>query len=132
VECEFCHTAFTVQVQPEMSAFPQTINGVPVDVPGMPGEIGSQGEDSGDPGAETGAPPAGAPGESPMGANTPGEDPDAGPQDDPEGKLPPASSMLRTASGHALPYQEYVNHLAVRFSDDPQATATMIREARRW
>jgi hypothetical protein len=39
VECEFCHTAFTVQVQPEMPAFPQTINGMPVDVPGMPGAL---------------------------------------------------------------------------------------------
>ncbi len=34
VECEFCHAAFTVQVQPEFSAFPQTIGGGPVDVPG--------------------------------------------------------------------------------------------------
>lgn len=41
VECEFCHTAFTVQVQPQLSAFPQTVNGAPVQVPGMPGEIGS-------------------------------------------------------------------------------------------
>ena len=32
-----CHTSFTVQVQPQMPAFPQTVNGMPIDVPGMPG-----------------------------------------------------------------------------------------------
>jgi hypothetical protein len=31
IECEFCHTAFTVQVQPEFSAFPQTVNGQPME-----------------------------------------------------------------------------------------------------
>jgi hypothetical protein len=119
-----------------MSAFPQTINGVPVDVPGMPGEIGSEGDDlsSVDPGAETDAPPPGTPGAPPGPEGPADEDRDdpneGGPEDDPEGKLPPFGSMLRTASGHTLPYAEYLNHLAVRFSDDPKTSARIIRESR--
>lgn len=35
--CEFCHKSFTVQVQPEIAAMPQTINGQPQQMPGMPG-----------------------------------------------------------------------------------------------
>lgn len=38
VECGFCSTYFTVQVQPQHSAQPQTINGQPVKIPGMPGD----------------------------------------------------------------------------------------------
>jgi hypothetical protein len=37
VTCDFCHTAFTVQVQPRHTNMPQTINGQPYNVPGMPG-----------------------------------------------------------------------------------------------
>ena len=36
-ECGFCQTAFTVQVQPNMAAVPQTIDGVPHVHPDMPG-----------------------------------------------------------------------------------------------
>jgi hypothetical protein len=35
VECGFCKMCFTVQVQPRYPAFPQTINGQPIQVPGM-------------------------------------------------------------------------------------------------
>ena len=37
VECQFCGVCFSVQVQPQFSGFPQTINGQPVQVPGIPG-----------------------------------------------------------------------------------------------
>ncbi len=36
VTCDFCHTAFSVQVQPQNAGMPQTIDGQPVDMPGMP------------------------------------------------------------------------------------------------
>jgi hypothetical protein len=36
IECGFCNTHFTVQVQPEFAGMPQTIDGQPYDVPGMP------------------------------------------------------------------------------------------------
>jgi hypothetical protein len=35
--CDFCHTPFTVQVQPSHPFMPQTIDGEPVTPPGMPG-----------------------------------------------------------------------------------------------
>lgn len=43
VECAFCKTFFTVQVQPEHSAMPQTIDGRPFPVPGMPGDPNERG-----------------------------------------------------------------------------------------
>lgn len=39
IECGFCNTHFTVQVQPEFAGMPQTIDGQPYDVPGMPGGV---------------------------------------------------------------------------------------------
>lgn len=64
IECQFCHICFTVQVQPQFPAFPQTIDGQPVQVPGMPGQIGApsmgggMGADPADPnaGMDAGAP----------------------------------------------------------------------------
>ncbi len=56
VECGYCHTLFTVQVQPEHAAMPQTIDGVPQDMPGMPGDVG--GVPGGGAGAAPGASPA--------------------------------------------------------------------------
>lgn len=38
VSCEFCHTNFTVQVQPAHPFMPQTVDGQPVPPAGMPGE----------------------------------------------------------------------------------------------
>lgn len=45
VECDYCHTVFTVQVQPKHPNMPQTIDGQPMPPPGMP--AGQQTEMSG-------------------------------------------------------------------------------------
>lgn len=37
VTCDFCGNHFTVQVQPEFAAMPQTVDGTPYPMPGMPG-----------------------------------------------------------------------------------------------
>ena len=37
VECDYCKSFFTVQVQPEFKSMPQTVNGQPFNIPGMPG-----------------------------------------------------------------------------------------------
>lgn len=128
VECEFCHTAFTVQVQPEMSAFPQTINGIPVDVPGMPGEIGAEAPMNPtdmDPGAETNAPgDGGAPDDNPV--TPPGDDP-ADPAAAEEDKNPFTSSF-RTTSGAVLALPDYLKHLAVVGANDRAAVIARIRE----
>lgn len=57
-ECEHCGQCFTVTVQPMFPAYPQTIDGQPVQVPGMPartpqmppGAPGAPGEDPADDG----------------------------------------------------------------------------------
>jgi hypothetical protein len=134
VECEYCHTCFTVQVQPQFPAFPQTINGAPVQVPGMPGQIGG--------------PPA-APGQDPMGGGFPpgqngaeddgnpfaddsedGSAPDDEEKDDSAGGAPPFAkgSMLRTASGAKLPFDSYLAHLAIKFADDKDRVIERVRE----
>jgi hypothetical protein len=81
IECEFCHTCFTVQVQPQYSAFPQTVNGVPVDVPGMPGQVGADPTQA-PPGMDPGMDPGADPNALPPGADGAPEDPDAPPEDD--------------------------------------------------
>jgi hypothetical protein len=133
VECEFCHTAFTVQVQPEMPAFPQTINGMPVDVPGMPGSIG---EDQGGQPLPADGPLPGAedenlpPGVGDSESESPTDSGDSGEGDEnPFGKK---SSSLRTPNGAHLPREEFIRHLAVRFSDPDEREAVLraIRESR--
>lgn len=140
-ECEYCHTCFTVQVQPQFPAFPQTIDGMPMQVPGMPGQIG------GPPGVPPDPMAGGMPGEDPMGGMDDGQD-DGNPfgddeeggapegEDDEEGDSPPPfakGSMLRTASGTPLNWDNYLRHLAIRHADPDQKDVVLdrIREGRR-
>lgn len=134
VECEFCTTAFTVQVQPQMPAFPQTIDGQPVDVPGMPNG-----------GRDANVPPGTAPvgGDDPMDPDVdpsdpdaaqvpPGEDGDPQDADDDGGDDKPAflkgSALLyRTASGRVLNETQYVRHLAITHANDPAKVLAKIR-----
>jgi ribosomal protein L37AE/L43A len=137
-ECEYCHACFTVQVQPQFPAFPQTIDGMPMQVPGMPGQIG------GPPGVPPTDPMAGGmpPGQDPTGGMDDGTmppegDPEAGgapdEEDDEDGGAPPFAkgSMLRTASGTHLNWDNYLRHLAIRHADDKDAVLNRIREGRR-
>jgi hypothetical protein len=138
IECEYCHTCFTVQVQPQFPAFPQTIDGSPVQVPGMPGQVGG--------------PPA-APGQDPMdpmGGGMPGEEGDDGnpfadggdegaeddggeaEEEDSGDSAPPFAkgSMLRTASGASLNWDAYLAHLAIKHADDKDAVIERVRAER--
>lgn len=137
IECEFCHTAFTVQVQPVYPAFPQTVNGMPVQVPGMPGEIGNPApavDPMGDPTQVAGAP---APLDQPADASDDEADSEDEQEDDDEsGDGPPfdKASSLRTSAGAWLGKDAYLAHLATRFTDDRATTVAAIRarqEARR-
>jgi hypothetical protein len=135
-ECEYCHTCFTVQVQPQFPAFPQTIDGMPMQVPGMPGQIG------GPPAAPQ---PGMDPSMDPMGGGAP-MDPDAGAggfpgadggddEEDPEdggGDAPPFAkgSMLKTASGANLEWDNYLKHLAIKYADDKDAVIERVRGGR--
>jgi hypothetical protein len=133
VECEYCHTCFTAQVQPQFPAFPQTIDGMPMQVPGMPGQIDG-------PPAAPGAPgdPMAAGGD-PMDAGAPGGAPDGGggfppgdggedEEDDGEDAPPFAKgSMLHTASGGKLSAENYLRHLAIKFADQDEKDAVIER-----
>jgi hypothetical protein len=128
IECEFCHTCFTVQVQPEFSAFPQTIDGQPVQVPGMPGQIGE------DPNAPPEAPPGDQqPGDEgaipPQAGNDgsiPADEGDSPSGDDSTGgnpftssrKAAPFGQQFFTASGKRLPVEDYLAHLVVVTSEE--------------
>ncbi len=134
IDCEFCHTMFTVQVQPEYPAFPQTINGMPVQVPGMPGQIDSpvgaqpppmdpsQVGPDGQP-MDAGAPPVDGDGDGAVDADQDGEE-------DPAGGPPWAKKSLLTATGARLSPEEYLNHLAIKHAPDPEAVIAQVRARR--
>ncbi len=138
-ECEYCHTCFTVQVQPQFPAFPQTADGMPMQVPGMPGQMGgppAAPDAMGDP--MGGVDPMGAGGdpgeEEGEDEGFPGSDEgDEGPEDDEQGGGPPPfakGSMLRTASGADLNMDSYLRHLAIKFADDKDTVIERVREGR--
>lgn len=122
-ECAFCNQAFTVQVQPQYGDMPQTINGMPVQIPGMPGE-----PQPFEPGQEAGPPPPGASDGGDGGM--PPEIGDAEDGDEDEGgddSAPPfqTSSVYRTAAGDLLPERSYVRHLALASVPPEQREAVL-------
>lgn len=134
IECQFCHTCFTVQVQPQFPAFPQTINGQPVQVPGMPGQIGA-GADPMDP-MGGGMPPVDPSqvdeeGEVPPGEEDPAEGDEEG---DEEGDDAPPwakqSSLLRTPEGHLITADDFRRRLAIRHASDSARMAKVVKETR--
>lgn len=134
VECEFCSTAFTVQVQPQMPAFPQTIDGVPQQVPGMPAG-----------GQDANVPPGAAPGGDPTDPDAPedgqqedGSDnpfaddadsggDDSGSDDDKPAFLKGSGLLYRTAAGHALDELRFMRHLALQ---DPARRERVLAQIR--
>lgn len=136
-ECTFCHGVFTVQVQPQYSAFPQTIDGQPVEEPGAPGMDGQPDvapdeelspEAGGDPNADPNAggfPPAGgddqgfppdvAEGDADGSGDDSGDDDD----DDKKPAFLKGSRLYRTASGALLNEQDMVHHIALKLCRTP-------------
>jgi hypothetical protein len=110
-ECNFCKTSFTVQVQPERAAMPQTINGVPYDNPDMPGTAG--------------------PGESPVDEPAPVDEvtPVEADQGSPN-EIFAAKRYFLTAEGVALPEDSYIRHLAIQHADDRLSVIAAVRAER--
>lgn len=144
IECQFCHQAFTVQVQPQYPNFPQTIDGQPMQVPGMPGQVGGPPPGSAlPPGMDSSA---GEPG--PMDPSALGPDGEVPPTDEADAQAdddsesgdssgheketgnPFAKKTYRTTRGAVLSQDDFVRHIAIVTSADPQATAHAIRTAR--
>lgn len=76
VECGFCHTVFSVQVQPNNPSMPQTVNGQPFVPPGMPAGEPTEMSEPKDPVAEQADQQDG---EDPSGAQQPGHPSSADP-----------------------------------------------------
>lgn len=129
IECQFCHTCFTVQVQPEYPAFPQTINGVPVEVPGMPGQTGMDPSGAGGP-APQDPDMAAAGGFPPADGEAPAKDEGDDDKDDDGGNPFAKGSMLRTQAGKTLPVEDYLAHLALRHTQDRPTTLEAVRARR--
>jgi hypothetical protein len=133
IECQFCQACFTVQVQPQYPAFPQTINGMPVQVPGMGPQWPGEEEDPG-----AGAPMPGA--QDPDDVDQDGDgfpDDQEQPEDDgdedesDEDKAPPfakKSLLYATDKGDWLDEKQYMRHLALQHTNNRQAVLARIRE----
>lgn len=154
IHCDFCNQNFTVQVQPDYSAFPQTVDGNPVQVPGVPGS-GQQdpmadpmGVDPAATGASDGAPPFGddeadgdgSDSDNPFASDddsteeeTPdddsGEGSDDSDSDDSKPPFPPKKTY-RTATGVELEVDEYLRHLALKHTEDREGTLAVITTER--
>jgi DNA-directed RNA polymerase subunit RPC12/RpoP len=135
IECEFCHTAFTVQVQPEFSAFPQTVDGAPMEVPGMPGQIDGPGAQAGPPVDPGAVGPDGqlAPGD-PMASDADAtEENEEGEEDDPDVGANPFTSARKyqTAEGAWLDEENYLAYIAIQVAPDRKAAAAAVKAARK-
>lgn len=126
VDCEFCTTTFTVQVQPQMPSFPQTINGVPVQVPGMPNG-----------GADANVPAGAAPGADPMAGGDPGAEDggfppggDEGDDSEDDGDDKPAflKGSYRIETGAVLDADRFMRRLALQSARTPAVLARIRAE----
>lgn len=127
IECQFCQACFTVQVQPQFPAFPQTINGMPVNVPGMgpqwPGE---------DPAAQEPGQPVPTDVDQDADGMPDDEEAPPGEGDEPgggdENPFAKKSLLYRTDNGDWLDENQYLRHLALRHSGNKQLVLAQIRE----
>lgn len=129
VECGFCKMCFTVQVQPRYPAFPQTINGVPMEVPGMGPQWPGQGDDQ------------------TVRAQEAAEGIDVDPEalEDPDAEMDPQAAdesaeeddedvpaflkkSYRTASGATLTADQFMRHVALESARNRDRMLTVIRQ----
>lgn len=154
IEDSFCTAVFTVQVQPQFAAFPQTAEGMPYQWPGRPGSDqlagGGDGAMGGFPGPiageqDQGAEEGGSENGNPFTDDT-GGDGGSGDSDDASGSddgkpdkaqvggkdKPPfgKKSSFRTAAGYHLDEAEYVRHLAIQHARRRGEVARMVRDSR--
>lgn len=127
IECEFCQACFTVQVQPQYPAFPQTVNGVPMQVPGMGPQWGGMNEGM----ADNGAPGQPMPGEDDEDeGGFPGDDAEAEEEDGGEeggDENPFAKKSYRTAAGVLLTQEQFLRHVALATTHNRDALVRRMR-----
>jgi len=138
IDCGFCGKTYTVRVQPRFPATPQTINGMPVDMPGMPGvpitpvDLSPDPLDAGVVPAPTATASEPGAGFSPAGIGGADGFSQAG-----SGGFFPAgsdhaavTSSYRTATGALLTEESYLAHLAITYAADKDAAVDAVRAAR--
>lgn len=130
VECQFCQRFFTVQVQPEFKSMPQTVNGQPYNVPGMPGGGPDAGDTQGERADQIGDAQTDAPAEKkdsapPFGGDGGGDKPK--PPADAKPKNPFAAALLVTSDGTALPYDSYLQRLALEHAEDRERVLAQVK-----
>lgn len=121
--CDFCGTHFTVQVQPEFAAMPQTVDGTPYPMPGMPGSgtdtaEGADSEDDVD-AAQDDANQQGAQQQAPGG---PAADPS---QVDAQGQ--PIPPNVRQQLAASLTTNQFLARYALRHADDRDGVLRRVR-----
>jgi hypothetical protein len=156
VECGYCTSVFTVQIQPSYNGFPQSVDGQPYEWPGRPDPNGAMAEadvpegtnlnpnNNGD--MDSGGFQSSDPAD---GGDEDGDDEDADDSDKPaflkgkgdsddkksdnkKGKNPFAKKKsYRTSSGAELDEDNYLAHLAINFADDPAKVASLVKASRR-
>ncbi len=116
INCGYCQRTYTVRLQPEYPAMPQTVDGQPYP-PGQPG-------------ADPGAPGDEVPGQLPAGEVDPTQPGDGeAPPDDESDDVPDflKGSSFRTAAGDELSVAQYLRHLAVVESGYDEAVLEQVR-----
>src|SRR5690606_37010028 len=114
IECGFCEAHYTVQVQPNHSAAPQTIDGVPHTPPEMPGERPVKAPEDEDP-FERAPEPELEPGEEDDGPLE-NDNPFTEQSDDDDEKPPFLSSRQYRVGKHVLSEDDYLRHIALKFA----------------
>ena len=146
--CGFCTAAYTVQVQPQFSAFPQSVDGAQYPWPGRddmgmgpgggPVPPGAAGEavPGEDPDEEGGGGPPWAQGGAQGDDGPPGDDDEEEDDEDPEAsvggaKAPPfGKKSYRTSFGGTVVFDDYLDHLILTTAADQRRTAAIIKAER--
>lgn len=131
IECGFCKAAFTVQVQPRYPAFPQTIDGVPMQVPGMGPQWPGQDDEAMQAAQGVDADPDGPDGDPNPFA---GSDDDAEEDQEPDGSdgggNPFAKKSYRTAHGGEVELEPFLRYVALEAARDRRSMLTRLKERR--
>lgn len=133
IECGFCKNCFTVQVQPRYPAFPQTINGVPIQVPGMgpqwPGQDDDQMMQAQDAAEGIDVDPEGEDADNPFADGQDAAGPPDEDEEDDEGDNgnPFAKKSYRTRSGRAVEHDAFLRHVALEAARDRKKVLKVIR-----
>lgn len=134
IECGFCKTCFTVQVQPQYPAFPQTINGVPIQVPGMGPQWPGQGDTPEDLQAQQAAEgtPVDDEEDNPFADDEDdGEEPEEDDEDADDNTPPFLKKSYRTASGATVGLDPFLRHIALESARDRDRVLAQIRKGAR-